>query len=449
MDIRTQARRLAVRGGLLLAALAVVAVIVNLSWLDEPLYPEIERLQTPQPVSMKDNAYPLIYGFPAADGRDPLTAGLAIVDALRERHGQRRPITLSADEMADILGGSGLDEAWQDGFESLPCNSRLGFQCADGLLDEIARGGAPQPRLALLLERYDRILAASRFEEHEEFDVTTPVPAYGLLSTVGRIRLATSYHEDPAGTFVARTAEDMAFWRSMLGEGRSLIAKMVALAGMRNDLELLSAAMRNDDLDDDGLAAIQQLAQPLTRVQRDIGEAFLFELRIALLSGKAIVLAPSEPSWVTRLLLQEQATLNEFYLTTVTPIRLRAALDAETFYAQRGYEPLTYNLRLFPPPLYNLGGKLLLKQQVLRYNVQNYIGRVHDLDGRLALVRLQAEIELEPERSIEAVVRASTHRNPYTGEPMDYDAATRTISFDCITGDPSDVCAVALGSDGR
>src|SRR5690606_36310481 len=159
MDVRKSARALAIRGGWLLAILAAAAVAINLSWFDEPLYPEIERLREPNAVSMTNNAYPLIYGFAAADDRDARTAGLAIVDALRERRALGQPITLAADEMADMLGGTGLDEAWQSGVESLPCNSRLSLDCADRLLAEIEHGEAVHPRLAVLLERYEQVLA--------------------------------------------------------------------------------------------------------------------------------------------------------------------------------------------------------------------------------------------------------------------------------------------------
>jgi hypothetical protein len=449
MEIRSKVRAAALRGGWLLAALAALAIIVNLSWFDEPLYPEIVRLEAPEPVSMDDNAYPLVYGFPAADDRDPLEAGLAIVAQLREQYRQGRPIGLRDEQMAELLGGANLDASWQAGFESLPCNSRLQVDCADGLIADVAHGKARNARLALLRSRYERILAASRFEENQEFDVTTPVPAYGLLMTVGRIRLAQSYVHDETGTFLARAAEDIAFWRRMLRDGRTLIAKMVALAGIRNDLELISAAMRNGDLHAGDVEAIRRFLVPLTPEERDIGEAFLSEFRIALLSGKTVVLSPGEPSWLSPLFLQEQATLNEFYLTTVMPIRVRAALDAAAFYEQRGYEPLTYNLRVFPPPLYNLAGKLLLKRQARSYNVQGYLGRVHDVDGRIALVLLQAEIEQSSERGVADIVHASTHRNPYTGEPMRYDATSRTIGFECIAGNPNDVCAVSLGPAAR
>jgi hypothetical protein len=446
MDKRQIARGLLLRGGLLLAALAGFAVVINLSWFDEPLDPEIERLIEPQPVSMQGNSYPLIYGFTAADDRDPLAAGLAIVETLRERYRQGLPIGLGDAEMAELLGGADLESVWQSGFASLPCNSRLSLDCADRLLEETAAGAADHPRLRVLLQRYEQILGVGRFEENQEFDVTTPPPAYGPLMAVGRIRLAQRFHREPTEAFLAAAAVDIGFWRTMLRDGGSLIAKMVALAGIRNDLELLSALMRERDLEPAAVASIETFLQPLTAEEQDIGESFLAEFRIALLSQKIVVLTPSEaPSLLTRLLLQENATQNEFYLRTITPMRLRAALDSRRFFEQQGYAPLTYNLRVFPPPLYNLGGKLLLRQQASNYNVQGYISRVHDTGGRLALVRLQAEIERSGGRSVEAVIRASAVRNPYTGEAMDYDSAENTIGFACATHNPNDICAVRIG----
>jgi hypothetical protein len=110
---------------------------------------------------------------------------------------------------------------------------------------------------------------------------------------------------------------------------------------------------------------------------------------------------PGDLSWpggvLTRLLTQENATLNEFYLAITTPLRWRASLGADEFYRESGYEPLNYDIRAFPPPLFNLGGKLVLKRMAGEFSMQDYITRVHDLDGRILAVLLQAEIEQSPQ----------------------------------------------------
>lgn len=76
-------------------------------------------------------------------------------------------------------------------------------------------------------------------------------------------------------------------------------------------------------------------------------------------------------------------------------------------------------------------------------NWQDYIARVHDLDGRITLVLLQAEIALNPDKRVEEVVAASHYRNPYTGAPMDYDAEAGTVSFRCLAVGEG-VCAVRI-----
>jgi hypothetical protein len=448
MDMWKTIRGPLVRAALVLAALVAFALIINISWFDEPLHADLERLKTPEPVSMEDNAYPLIYGFPAADGKDPRAAGIAIVEALRARYRAGLPLTLANEEMHGILGGADEDDAWRASFSSFACNSRFSLDCADQLIADVERSDADTPRLRLLLERYQEILAAPRFEENQEIDEATPVPAYALAMSVARIRLAKSYARDATPAFLGKVAQEVVFWKKMLRDGETLIAKMVALAGIRNDMAFLSTLLRERELDDTDLEALRQSATLLTSDERDTGETFSAELRGALLSEKSLAAIPGTTTWLTRLLYQRRATLNEYYFSIIAPLRLRASLSAEEFYRQRAYERLSYNLRAFPPPLFNLGGKLLLKRIATSINFQDYISRVHDLDGRIALVALQAEIASQPERGVEAIVAASRYRNPYTDQPMDYDAKTQTIGFDCL-GLGSDVCRVAIGRSNR
>ena len=65
-----------VRMLLLTAVAAILAVVLlNLSWFDEPLLPELEALRKPQPVTLDGNAFAFALGFLAAEGRDPRAAG--------------------------------------------------------------------------------------------------------------------------------------------------------------------------------------------------------------------------------------------------------------------------------------------------------------------------------------------------------------------------------------
>lgn len=434
------------RGLLLVGILVALTLFINVSaFFDESLHPELEQLSTPQTVVTDGNAYPLIYGLAASDDKDMRSAGEAIFGRLSSQHERGARISLTSEEMNEILGGNDLDAAWQAKFTALACNTRLALVCADDLIGEIESAGIEDSRLRIQLARFEEILRQPRLEEMEEMSADSPPPAYGLLMRLARMRLGDSFQRDSTIEFLSRSMEDMTFWKMMLRDGDLLIAKMVAIAGLRNNLDFLAALLRERELSEDELQLLHDFVLPLTTDERDIGETFLAELRLVLLSEKPMVVALGEPGLLNRLTLQEQATINEYYMTTIVPLQLRASLTSQEFYAQRGYEPIPYVLRSFPPPLYNLGGKRILSEWVSRFNAQDYISRVHDMAARIDLVLLQAEIQQRGPQRIESLLQSSRQRNPYTGAAYEYDQQSQTIGFECLS-DSNDVCRVFIGA---
>lgn len=444
MSIQATMKGLSIKTLLLVALLFTLTWFINLPWFDEPLHPDLVSLATPSVVSMNDNSFPLVHAFAAGIGKDPLVAGKQIVQTIRDRYHAGEKPTLSDEEMGRLLDWGDDDDEWRSDLQSLSCNSRLSLDCAGQLIDEIQELDPEDPRLRVLLERYDEVLQTPNFLENEEADASTPLPSYGLLMQVARVRLAISYRQDTVEQFLVKVDQDMRFWRTVLRDGQTLIAKMVALAGLRNDLEFLSLLIRLRDLSEGELQSIRDTLSPLTDDELDIGESFLTEVRIALLSENLLFVLVGNSSWTSRLFLQEKATLNDYYLRIVVPLRLRATLSAREFYEERGYDRIAHVLRVFPPPLYNLGGQLALKHMSTKSSAQDYISRVHDVNGRIALVLLQAEIAENPELGVESILRSSTQKNPYTGESMDYDDSTRTIGFECLTENPGDICRVRI-----
>lgn len=435
--------KILISGAVLLAA-AVLSI--NLSWFDEPLHPELVSLQQLQPVSTEGNAYILALGFSSSEEKGPQRAGREILTALRKKHERRQRMALSTEEFEAILGGPGLGKDLKKQFKSLECNARRYLDCAEQLIAEVARAGSTDPGLSVLIERYDLMLAQPRFEENKERDVFSPMPPYDVLMAVERLRLANSYEMDTVPEFLAKTAQDFEFWRRALRESETLATKMVSLAGMQNGLDFLSTLMRHRELAASDHAQIEAFLRPLTGDESNIEEAFLSEARTAVLSEKPPILMFS--SWTRQLIAQQNATANEDYMTNVVPMRHRAALSASEYYRRKAYQPLTHPLRLFPPPLYNLGGKLALSDG---RDAAQFPARVHDQNGRILLVLLQSEIARRPQSSgVREVVQASAYRSPYTGDPMEYDADAQTIGFKCLhtifhPPDPPDRCALVIG----
>jgi hypothetical protein len=429
---------------LLTAAAALAVLLVNLSWFDEPLSPQIEALRQSRQESVEGNGYPLALGFLASDSRDPRAAGVEIIARLRELRARGEPLSLSREQMRVILGTAPQDDGLKRtlGFH---CQARHRVDCAERLANWIASVDLSSPRLALLFNRYELLLQQPHFVETPEPDLDTAWPPLGAIVALGRLRLAMSLRADTTPVFLEKSAQELAFWRMALREGDRLGMKMVALAAIRNTHDLVAAAVREREFDSHELEVFRQVIRPLTREERDIGAGFVSEARAPLLSG--VTPTVQDASRLTRLVLQKNATFNQFFRDTIEPMRVRSSLPAREYFEKGAYEPLRHELHWTPVAFYNLGGKLALSGSP--WDPHQFPSRVHDEDGRIGLLLLQAQIEAHPESDVGTLVRNFEYRNPYTGGAMEYDEQSGTIGFACLhtafhPPELADHCAVAL-----
>jgi hypothetical protein len=439
-------------------AAALVVFIINLSWFDEALLPELEALRKPPPMALDGNAYPFALGFLAEEGRDPRAAGVEIIGVLQARRDRGEPATIGKEEKQAILGvplsldalgaKSHPTAAPSAGTKSLgkTCLPRYRLDCAQRLIADAASLDPKEPPLAVLFARYETLLQQAHYVETPAPDPMTPWPPLGPIQELGRLRLAISFRTDPTAVFLEKASQELAFWRMTLREAQLLGTKMSALAAIHWTHDFLSTLMRERQLDARDLEQLRGFVRAFTREERDIGAAFLTESRTALLGGEPYV--AGDASWVVGLLLQKNATFNQEFQETIEPLLGLSSLDAREYYDQKAYEPLRREFRVGPGMFYNLGGKLALSRSP--WDGQLFPARVHDEDGRITLLLLQAQIEERPELDVATLARSSTLRNPYTGEPMEYDLRAGTLGFACLhtafhPPEPVDQCAVALG----
>lgn len=444
MNIKQAAGAIVIRLAALAGILIAITLFINLSWFDEELHPDLAQLTVPREVSMEGNALAPAMGFWAADDTDFREAGLQRIRAQQESFRAGRNV-LPTPEQNKVIWGVGQispDLQWFRQFPSLRCNPRRELDCADRLIVEQKSRSMDDPRLQLHIHRFEQILAEPRYEDLQEIVSGAPIPAFASMLRASRIRLASGFNARTTDELLDTIDQDIRFWKRMLEGGDYLFSKMSALSGLRNDAQFMSALIRMRRLTAEELRRIPTIMAPLTASERNIGEAFMGENRVNLNSDTRFTDALSGVMSALRVVAQKNATINEFYMTTTLPAQRRASLSAAEFYRQRAYEHLTYRMRVMPPPLYNLGGKLTLTH-LQPPGYADYIARVHDLDGYLALVRLQAELALHDELDVEEIVKASRERNPYTSEPMDHDPAEATISFPCLLK-AREVCAVRV-----
>jgi hypothetical protein len=453
-------RRPRLAAGLLLglATLALLVVAVNRPWFDESLAPELAALRESEAAPLEDNAYPFALGFLAAEGRDPRAAGVEIIRILQGRRDRGEPATIADEEKRAILGvplsldalgaQSRPERAPTAGTKSLgkTCLPRYRLDCAQRLIADAASLDPNEPPLAVLFARYETLLQQAHYAETPPPDPSTPWPPLGPIQEIGRLRLAISFRTDPTPVFLEKASQELAFWRTTLREGQLLGAKMSALAAIHWTHDFLSTLMRERQLDARELEQLRGFVRPFTREERDIGAAFLSESRTAMLGRKPYV--ADDASWLVRVLLQKNATFNQQFRDTIEPLRRGASLDARQYYEQKAYEPLPHEFAVAPAMFYNLGGKLAVIPSAWNWHL--FPARVHDEDGRITLLLLQAQLEEKLDQDVATLVRTSALRNPYTGEPMEYDSRTGTIGFACLhtafhPPEPPDRCAVDVG----
>lgn len=412
-----------------LTGVVLTAWLVNRSPFDDDLIADVQGLKAAEPASLDQNAYPTALGFLAGDETDPQAAGRAMLALLNARYESGQPISLSAQERAESLGKNNGRGSWQSRLKSLECVARVDLDCADRLVAEAATVEFKDARFAVLSDRFERLLHAQQFDEGQRRDVSTPNAPYGVLRDIARVRLAEAFLHDPDAAFIARALDQLRFWKLVLREGQTLTSKMVALAAIQDTLDFLSALMRERTLTGADARAIEQGVSPLTSRELDIGDAFLTEARNQVLSEK-LPLAEGA-AWTDRLMLQRNATLNDFYTSVIQPLLLRAKLAPAEFHRAGGNRPLDLSSGRKAPLLFNRGGYRLVHE--MAWDPEQFLARAQDQNGRLVLVALQAELEQSVDADDrEVAVRSSAHRNPYTGQPMQYEVRLGTVEFPCL-----------------
>ena len=164
--------------------------------------------------------------------------------------------------------------------------------------------------------------------------------------------------------------------------------------------------------------------------ERDIGAAFLSESRTSLLGGMPSV--AGDASSVARLLLQKNATFNQEFRETIEPL-LASFITRRTavLRLRRLTSPCTASSSVAPGMFYNLGGKVALSRSP--WDAHLFPSRVHDEDGRITLLLLQAQIEERSDQDV-AIARPvfDSSQSLYRRADGIRLAGRRSIRFECL-----------------
>jgi hypothetical protein len=430
------------------AVFVVLLILINLPAFDEDLHPDLAALVTPAALPRdKGNAYAGLMGLRASPGQDFVATGQALMQRQLDNHAGGND-GLSEADYDELLGPDPLTTGL---LPEETCRTPTTACSLQQLSTMLQQGDYDRARMELVLQRYAALLALQVMEPTINATFKTAAPNYQAARDAQKYALAASYNTGSSAAFLAQVAADLQFWRLLVQDGPWLIDKMVAIAAVWTDMQMLSEYMASHELSADDRALVASFLVPLTADEIDISEAFFAEAMLTHSTLEYLHAFPESASVIipSRLKLQltlTNATTNQNYVQYIQPLIAMSKLPAADFakaittpefeaelQRRSSVGTVRRSLGLSPRNLYNLGGKLLLGEGIYP-SAHTYIGRMHDINAMMLAVQLQFELEgMVPEQRLEALRgRFEALRAEGAAPEFSYDAAAGKLSFQCF-----------------
>ena len=422
----------------LLAALIVGVLLINL--FDQHLHPDIPAFAdfSSEGVPPAQNAYFALMGQAAALGSDPHALGMELVKQVNQLVDQGKGNDPVSMEIPDKLYGPGKIQlrgaintlCERDAHRCLPAYRQKAPQIAQMLRDN-----------QVLIARTYRLYHYPHYRETMQQTIAAPLPMYGTLGSdliLAKIGLqATRGEQLPA---LEALEQEVRFWRMVLRESRMLITKMVAVARLKRSFRLASEIMATYPPNSAQTAILMRILAPLGAEELNMARTFRSEFVFTKtiledISATDMAGAGKELTWkLTELFLfKRNATINLIY-ARARDLAALGALPADEFLkravqiqASEAQRPhwLSWHFA------YNPVGKVL--GEIATPDYVRYIGRVHNLDGLLRLVKLQLLMQqrgVSDTQGADFLAKADPAlTNPYTKQPMEWDPALHALYF--------------------
>ena len=424
---RVAARLLGIGKWLVIVAAALAAALAAINAFDEDLQPEVAAFLEPKPIAVpeKRNGFFQMVGLSAPADDDAHAAGVRYLEEVGRAEARR-------------IGGDREVHWPQHPGKPLSLPKLCGMEGASCLVQVAADEGAARDVVAAhraLLARYRALLAYPEYVETQQLlHPETPLVPFVPLSAAQRVFFvdaALALRAGRAEGLAADLERSLALSRRMLAGSRTVIGKMIAAAHARRAVQFTSELLASPSAWARRHAGwLAEALAPLSPAELRLGEVLGMEFRMQLsvLRECGAELAPRALCYF----LQPNATANMDYHRYYQPFTELDAAPPEKLDAMRR----ALKARdLSDPPwwlAYNPVGKLLSANAHPDWS--DYVVRTHDVDALMRLVALQAAIVASgtaAERIPElAAVRERRYADPYTAQPMQWDASRRQLYFE-------------------
>lgn len=393
--------------------MAVAIGAVGLAWMvmESPPSPAYHSLTASPPRVLTDstkNGYFLLLGFDVSAEQDPLQAGYE-----RKVEGadlQAASACMLGDEGkgTPTEASSSVVRGW---FASADPVAQLKSQAAS------VRAWAAQESLAL--KRYKQWLSMP-FEDAGYGQILSPNCAYILRAH--RLYLAEGFTQD-FSTGLERLENDIRSWRTVLGQSKTLMVKMLAVTAVQDDAAIVSGLLTRQDFDEPLIGRISKIVRPLDQVESS--------LRWPMQSH--LVWATKD---VTRSLKNDKSGERPLYaaLAAAMPLPVQRRSNAYADYYEAASKAVAEGRYTNLPKLSSfIRTPALSVVDYVTNPIENiigieplpswdsYVGRTIETDARLRLASLQAWIRQGPQDGnvVSRLAKAGqAHYDPFTGLPM-------------------------------
>ena len=420
-------------------------VLRAINWKDQP--PSAAALRFNEIIAARPQVPPaengVVYtlGFAAPAGQDPREVGarrLAWIEAF-DNHTDPK-----ADPLVDTLdmksGGSPALDAIR-----ASCGEGDRKPCTDAF-DQAAGTWQPTETETLALQRYREMLALHAWRDAIPLHIRAPLPAYQHLMHAQRVYLVSAMQLAAQGKGEAvRDAlnADLVYWRGAQRNAQNLIAKMIAVAAIRNHFFFSNLVLRRLPPGQFAAAIPPEWQREFSTAERSMHLVMAGEWQFSasvwsyvLDTESAAWEADEKPSstsvwanYVGKPMFKLQDTLNviaERYLDLAdrfaVPMseysKARAAIEDHV-------RDHPHSLSLYNP----LGDYYLREVESVTY--VSYAFRAANPEGmrRAALLVAQMRASGLPADAIAGAVAQAELREPYTQQPFEWDAKRASLIF--------------------
>ncbi len=442
-----------------LGAVVVSGLLLSWYWRDAPLSAQAIALDQPvlAAINEKENGYFYSIGLNVANEKDPAEVGKALI--------AQHETLLRANPPANAKQFQTLIERPRIEFvvtaneyphricrvQNEPCVHKF-VQAADKLKKF-------ETDNALLIERYEALLKYPHYAEVGSPSLYLPSMSYSVSQTLNELRCAKAAISLANGdTHAALESLDASirFWHNNLRGSTTLVSRMLATANLNTDyyffndflnykpaiaqthydqIQKILAHFNADDTDFTkpikgefryGAYAMRRMGEDtdeLLSQDEILGEKIGPMVKMGAYLNKTALFRPNatinrHAEIFTRYL--ELARLPAYELIEKQQVTLENL--------QRDFDPDKHRLRDYT---YNPFGNILLSTGLV--SMSDYQLSVHSLDGYVRLLKLKVAIRFQaipPTEVALYLTRAdSSVSNPFTQQPMAWDAASGKLSF--------------------